>query len=104
MAEITDLVDLEELRLHVRGRYREVAEDPGREYHFRTGRTRAQRLGYPTQPLASLPDEVCESSAAVANPFYWGLPQPGEHVVDLGSGAGMDTPSSPPPPWAARAG
>jgi ubiquinone/menaquinone biosynthesis C-methylase UbiE len=27
----------------------------------------------------------------VANPFYWGIPRPGERVVDLGSGAGMDS-------------
>jgi len=27
----------------------------------------------------------------VGNPFYRGGPQPGERVVDLGSGAGMDS-------------
>jgi ubiquinone/menaquinone biosynthesis C-methylase UbiE len=26
----------------------------------------------------------------VANPFHWGLPRPGERVVDVGSGTGMD--------------
>jgi len=36
-------------------------------------------------------DEACEAFAGVANPFHWGTPQPGEHVVDLGSGAGMDS-------------
>jgi arsenite methyltransferase len=91
MAQITDLVDLDELRREVRDKYREVAEDPGREYHFHTGRAHALRLGYPTAPLDSLPDEVCESFAGVANPFHWGVPEPGERVVDLGSGAGMDS-------------
>lgn len=91
MAEITDLVDLHELRREVQDKYREVAEDPGRDYHFHTGRPHALRLGYPSEPLVSLPDQVCESFAGVANPFYWGLPQPGERVVDLGSGAGMDS-------------
>lgn len=91
MTEITDLVDLDDLRREVRDKYREVAEDPGREYHFHTGRAHARRLGYPAEPLDSLPDEVCESFAGVANPFYWSLPQAGQRVVDLGSGAGMDS-------------
>ena len=91
MAEILDLVDLEQLRLEVREKYREVAEDPSGDYHFHTGRAHAIRLGYPTSPLDQLPEDACEAFAGVANPFYWGGPQPGERVVDLGSGAGMDS-------------
>jgi SAM-dependent methyltransferase len=91
MAEILDLVDLEQLRLEVRGKYREVATDPTAEYHFHTGRAHAIRLGYPPSPLDRLPEEACEAFAGVANPFHWGVPQPGERVVDLGSGAGMDS-------------
>ncbi|HEV3471608.1 MAG TPA: methyltransferase domain-containing protein, partial [Actinomycetota bacterium] len=41
--------------------------------------------------LDRLPEEATEAFAGVANPFYWGLPKPGEKVVDLGSGAGMDS-------------
>jgi uncharacterized protein YbcC (UPF0753/DUF2309 family) len=37
-AEILDLVDLDELRKEVREKYREVAQDPTAEYHFRTRR------------------------------------------------------------------
>jgi ubiquinone/menaquinone biosynthesis C-methylase UbiE len=37
-----------------------------------------------------MPDEVIASFAGVANPFYFGLPKPGETVLDLGSGAGVD--------------
>jgi len=91
MADITQLVDLDELRREVRDKYREVAEDPSREYHFHTGRAHALRLGYPESPLTDLPDELCDSFAGVANPFHWGVPQPGERVVDLGSGAGLDS-------------
>ena len=91
MADILELVDLEALRLEVREKYREVAEDPAAEYHFHTGRAQAIRLGYPSSPLDQLPEEACEAFAGVANPFYWGGPQPGERVVDLGSGAGMDS-------------
>src|SRR5881397_3924461 len=91
MAEILEGVDLEALRKEVREKYREVAEDPTGEYHFHTGRAHAIRLGYPPTPLDRLPDFACEAFAGVGNPFYWGGPNPGEHVVDLGSGAGMDS-------------
>src|SRR5207237_7422781 len=91
MAEILDVVDLEALRKEVRQKYREVAEDPTAEYHFHTGRPHAIRLGYPTKPLDQLPDYACEAFAGVGNPFFWGGPKPGERVVDLGSGAGMDS-------------
>ncbi len=91
MAEILELVDLDELRKEVREKYREVAQDPTAAYHFHTGRAHALRLGYPATPLDQLPEEACEAFAGVGNPFFWGGPKPGERVVDLGSGAGMDT-------------
>ncbi len=94
MAEILDLVDLDELRHQVREKYREVAADPigaRHPHHFHTGRSHALRLGYPAHPLSELPEEACEAFAGVGNPFYWGGPQPAERVVDLGSGAGMDS-------------
>ena len=91
MAEILDLVDLNQLRNEVRVKYREVARDPTGKFHFHTGRAHALRLGYPTTSLEQLPDEACEAFAGVGNPFFWGAPQPGERVVDLGSGAGTDS-------------
>jgi SAM-dependent methyltransferase len=94
MAEILELVDLDELREQVREKYREVAADPTgaqHPHHFHTGRAHAIRLGYPAHPLTDLPEDACEAFAGVGNPFYWGGPQPGERVVDLGSGAGMDS-------------
>lgn len=91
MAEILDLVDLDELRHQVREKYREVAADPAGAHHFHTGRAHAIRLGYPLHPLNDLPEEACEAFAGVGNPFYWGGPEPGDRVVDLGSGAGVDS-------------
>lgn len=88
---ITDLVDIEALRREVQEKYREVAADPTAAFHFHTGRAHALRMGYPEFPLDELPDEATEAFAGVGNPFYWGLPQLGERVVDLGSGAGMDS-------------
>ena len=91
MAEILNLVDIDELRKEVREKYREVAQDPTAGFHFHTGRAHALRLGYPPSPLDQLPEDACESFAGVGNPFFWGGPASGERVVDLGSGAGMDS-------------
>jgi len=89
--DITDIVDVDALRREVQEKYREVAADPTAEFHFHTGRAHALRMGYPESPLDQLPDEATDAFAGVANPFHWGLPKRGERVVDLGSGAGMDT-------------
>src|SRR2546430_14926275 len=91
MAEILELVDLDELRKEVRDKYREVARDPTAEYHFHTGRAHAIRLGYPASPLDQLPEAACEAFAGVGNPFFWGCPKAGYKVVDVGSWAGMDS-------------
>jgi arsenite methyltransferase len=94
MADILEVVDIDELRHQVRQKYRDVAADPSgaqHAHHFHTGRAHAVRLGYPSHPLSDLPEEACAAFAGVGNPFYWGGPKPGERVVDLGSGGGMDS-------------
>jgi cyclopropane fatty-acyl-phospholipid synthase-like methyltransferase len=58
---------------------------------FPTGRAWAEDLAYPAELLARVPDTSCESFAGVANPFSLGELDPGEDVLDIGSGAGMDT-------------
>ncbi|HEX2076023.1 MAG TPA: methyltransferase domain-containing protein [Geodermatophilus sp.] len=85
------LVDPAALREQVREKYREVATDPTRPFHFHTGRALARRLGYDDDVLAALPDRAVESFAGVANPFALRRPAPGERVVDVGSGAGFDS-------------
>jgi len=91
MADILDLVDVEELRSEVQKKYREVAEKPKGSYHFHTGRQHAIRLGYDQTILDQLPDEACDAFAGMANPFHWETPRTGDRVVDLGSGGGMDS-------------
>lgn len=84
-------VDEVELRAEVQDKYREVALEPGAEYHFHTGRPLAARLGYDQDEVDALPDAAVESFAGVANPFALRDMQPGEKVVDVGSGAGFDS-------------
>jgi SAM-dependent methyltransferase len=85
------LVDPDALREQVRGKYREVALDPGAGFHFHTGRTLARRLGYDAAAVGALPDRAVESFAGVGNPFSLRALAPGDKVVDVGSGAGFDT-------------
>lgn len=85
------LVDPDKLREQVRGKYREVAVDPGARFHFHTGRSLAARLGYDVTASSALPDRAVESFAGVGNPFSLRRLAPGERVVDVGSGAGFDS-------------
>jgi arsenite methyltransferase len=88
---VEPLVDPETLREQVREKYREVAADPHRSFHFHTGRPLAARLGYDPVAVEALPDRAVESFAGVGNPFSLRRLQPAERVVDVGSGAGFDS-------------
>jgi SAM-dependent methyltransferase len=83
-------VDVEELRDKVKVMYRAVAEAPEGTFHFEMGRALAERLGYPSAQLDTIPAAAIESFAGVG--YHLGLAAiaPGERVVDLGSGSGMD--------------
>lgn len=83
-------VDPEALRADVRAKYKDVATNPHGDFHFHTGRPLAALLGYDTDVVDTLPDRAVESFAGVGNPHVVRPLQPGERVVDLGSGGGFD--------------
>jgi SAM-dependent methyltransferase len=84
-------VDVDELRDKVKVMYRAVAQEPQGEFHFELGRVLAERLGYPPGELDGVPAEAIESFAGVGYHLGLAATGAGERVVDLGSGAGMDT-------------
>jgi SAM-dependent methyltransferase len=88
---MTTVVDPAELREHVREMYRDVARDPGGDFHFETGRPLAERLGYPAAWLDAVPAEALASFAGVGHFLDLAALAPGESVLDLGSGSGTDS-------------
>src|SRR5256886_17430493 len=84
-------VDRAELETKVQDMYRAVALHPEGEFHFEMGRAMAERLGYAPADLDRIPAEAIESFAGVGYYFHLADLKPGETVLDLGSGSGMDT-------------
>jgi SAM-dependent methyltransferase len=84
-------LDVEQLTAEIQKTYTSVSCEPDRAYIFPTGRAWLVDLGYPADLLARVPETACASFAGVANPFSLGLLEPGEDVLDLGSGAGTDS-------------
>lgn len=86
----TPTVDVADLTSQVVQMYTDVAERPQGDYHFELGRDLAERLGYEPGVLDQIPTQAIESFAGVGNPFQLAGLVPGERVLDLGSGSGMD--------------
>jgi arsenite methyltransferase len=84
-------VDVADLRDRVREMYREVAEQPDADFHFETGRALAARLGYHPEWLDAVPSGALASFAGVGHMLDLAGIEPGETVLDLGSGSGTDS-------------
>jgi arsenite methyltransferase len=70
--------------------YQEVADKPESTFHFFHGREAAELFGYTPEWLDRAPTAAVASFAGVGNPHERSNLQPGETVLDLGSGAGLD--------------
>jgi arsenite methyltransferase len=90
-ADVEQIIDTEELRDRIIEMYREVAEAPDGDFHFELGRPVAERLGYPAASLGAVPPEALASFAGVGHMLDVAGIQPGERVLDLGSGSGTDS-------------
>lgn len=75
-----DLLHQEDVRDLVRDAYRGIASAEA-----------AGAVLYDQRELATIPDGAQEWSMGVGNPVRWAMVQPGEDVVDVGCGGGIDT-------------
>lgn len=84
-------LDTRELEQRVKQMYEEVALAPQREFHFEIGRPLMERLGYPPADLDRIPQAAIESFAGVGYFLDLAAIEPGDTVLDLGSGSGTDS-------------
>lgn len=78
------------IRSAVADRYSRIGTAPGLETTIPTGREWALHLGYPSDILDAVPNEVVESFTGIGAPVLSADLVTGEAVLDLGCGAGMD--------------
>lgn len=80
----------EKIHAQVRKRFGNIAAAPQRDKRA-IGAAVAKSLGYDPAEIEQLPTSVTESFAGVGNPLSLGEIRSGETVLDLGSGAGVDS-------------
>src|SRR6266700_2031765 len=88
---VTPAVDLDILRRAIQDEYAVVAHEPEHGFHFFVGPPLARLLGYDETWLEGVPEATIASFAGTGNPFSLGSLKPGECVVDVGSGGGIDS-------------
>lgn len=80
----------EEVKAAVAERYGRVATTPDEKFNFPVGRRFAESVGYDTALLDRLPAGLWESFTGAGNPQQFVDARPGETLLDLGCGAGLD--------------
>jgi arsenite methyltransferase len=88
--DASSLVDGDRLDAEVKDMYRLVAREQDAQLHFELGRELAEHLGYPSALLDAIPAEAVASFAGVGYHLDLAALQPGDAVLDLGSGSGTD--------------
>lgn len=74
----------------VRAMYTDVAARPEQTFHFPTGRSACEHVGYPAAELDRIVPSALESFAGVGYPFAAAAVREGDTVLDIGCGSGTD--------------
>jgi SAM-dependent methyltransferase len=80
----------EEIKQAVAAKYSQVALTPQADFNFPVGRPFAESVGYSRETLDNLPASMWESFTGAGNPQPYVEVKPGETLLDLGCGAGLD--------------
>jgi SAM-dependent methyltransferase len=83
--------DREKIETGIREKYAQVANSPKGQFEYPTGKNGLEVLGYDKILVNALPTAVASSYCGVGNPFALGKIKPGEQILDIGCGAGVDT-------------
>ncbi len=79
-----------EIEAGIAARYASFASGAEGLFRFPTGKDGLTALKYPVGALASVPDEVARLFCGVGNPFSIAPVIPGDKVLDIGCGTGVD--------------
>jgi len=80
----------DDIKKAVADRYGKVATDPCAKFNFPVGRKFAESVGYPAELLDNIPKGFWESFTGAGNPQAFVDLSPGETLLDMGCGAGLD--------------
>ena len=78
------------LRRQLQKSYAKIALFPKRRYHLNLGRELALRVGYSAEDLDAAPTGAVEAFSGAGNPLALVNLRPGDVVLDVGCGDGLD--------------